>query len=263
MAKKEKKGEEENKERWLLTYADLITLLLGLFVILWSMSLADLERFGRVAAAFQEVFGGKALIAGLPPKQTADGPYLDLEGGAYPDTSEAYLTLKLQEALAEISDIAGDVAVEIEERGVVVHLTETVLFELGRARLQEDAKRLLREVAPVLVKSGRPIMIEGHTDNLPIRTLEYPSNWQLSAARAANVVYFLTRRCGVPEAQISAAAYADQRPIASNDTEEGRRQNRRVDIVFLKGRWKSPRQENQGILSDLKPLDYPPESGEK
>jgi chemotaxis protein MotB len=253
--KKKGGGHEGGDERWLITYADLITLLLGLFVVLWTMGLADLEKYGRVAAAMKTVFGGKALVPGLPPKVSAAGPYLDVEGGSYPDTSEAYLTLKLQESLEDISNIAGKVSVEVEERGVVVHLEETVLFDLGRARLQEEAKTLLRKIAPVLVKSGRPIMIEGHTDNLPIRTLEYPSNWQLSAARAANVVYYLSRYCGVPKGQLSISAYADQKPVAPNDTPEGRRKNRRVDIVFLKGQWKTNRATGQ--LTDLKTESSP------
>jgi len=239
MPKKKKGGDHDGaSERWLITYADLITLLLGLFVVLWTMGLADLEEYGRVAAAMKSVFGGKALVEGMPPKITAAGPYLDADGGSYPDTSEAYLTLELQESMQNIKNIAGTVSVEIEERGVVVHLEETVLFESGRAKLQNAAQILLRDFAPVLVKSGRPIMIEGHTDNVPISTMTYPSNWQLSAARAANVVQYLTDIVGVPRAQIAISAYADQKPVMPNDTPEGRAKNRRVDIVFMKGRWK-------------------------
>ena len=89
-----------------------------------------------------------------------------------------------EEALEVISDITGAVEIEVEERGIVVHLAESVLFDLGRAKLRDDARKVLQEIAPVLVKSGRPIIIEGHTDNLPISTLEYASNWQLSAARS-------------------------------------------------------------------------------
>ena len=250
MPKRKKGGDHEGgDERWLITYADLITLLLGLFVVLWTMGLADLEEYGRVAAAMKTVFGGKALVPGLPAKVTAAGPYLDADGGSYPDTSEAYLTLRLEEALEGISETAGEVGVEIQERGVVVHLTETVLFDLGRARLREEAQKVLQDIAPVLVKSGRPIRIEGHTDNLPISTLEYRSNWQLSAARAANVVYFLTRSTHVPPGQLSIGAFADQLPIDSNDTPEGRQRNRRVDIVFLKGQWKDQEQDEDLLIS--------------
>ena len=245
MAKKKKHDEEEgNQERWLLTYADLITLLLGLFVILYSMSRVDLERFKSMGEALRTTFKGKpAMIMpkpGIPPVGGGAGPYEDLVGGTYPDTSEAYLTLKISEVLEDMADMAGGVSVEVEERGVVVHLTESIMFDLGKATLRPEAAKLLKDVTPVLVRSGRPLMIEGHTDNLPIKTHEFPSNWQLSATRAANVVHFLTTRTGVPENQISAAAYADQRPVAPNETEVGRQRNRRVDIVFLKGRWKSP-----------------------
>jgi chemotaxis protein MotB len=244
MPKKKKGGHDGGDERWLITYADLITLLLGLFVVLWSMGRADLAKFKEMRAAFNVVFGGEGQvdlepIEGMPRFGGGTGPYDNLEGGAYPDTSEAYLTARLDEALDEITDLTGEIGVEIAERGVVVHLTESVLFDLGKAELRSKAREVLKQVAPVLVRSGRPILIEGHTDNLPIKTREFPSNWQLSATRSANVVYFLTTEARVPKAQISAAAHADQHPMDTNETSEGRQRNRRVDIVFLKGQWTS------------------------
>ncbi len=251
MPKRKHKGEHDNSERWLLTYADLITLLLGLFVILYSMSRVDLEKYKSLGKALRTVFIGES---GTPAVGAGTGPYEDATGGAYPDTSECYLTMKLEESLADVQEAAGAVSVEVEERGVVVRLMETLMFDLGKAQLRPEAKKLLSQVAPVLVKSGRPLMIEGHTDNLPINTYEFPSNWQLSAARSANVIYFLTQQASVPEEQISGAAYADQRPIATNDTPEGRQQNRRVDIIFLKGQWKSvSRGESLSTIEDDAP----------
>jgi chemotaxis protein MotB len=234
---KKKKAEHENSERWLLTYADLITLLLGLFVILYSMSQVDLEKFKTMGQAFKTVFAGEQ---GLPAPGMGSGPYEDAEGGAYPDTSECYLTLKVEEALEGLPEMAEAVSVEVDERGVTVRLMETLMFDLGRAALKPEARLILAKLSGVLVKSERPVVIEGHTDNLPIHSTEYPSNWQLSAARSANVVYFLTQEMAVPQGQLSAAAYSDQRPIASNDLEDGRSHNRRVDIVLLKGQWRSP-----------------------
>jgi chemotaxis protein MotB len=234
---KKKKVEHENSERWLLTYADLITLLLGLFVILYSMSQVDLAKFKTMGQAFKTVFVGDQ---GIPAPGAGSGPYEDSEGGAYPDTSDCYLSLKVEETLKELKELAGEVSVEVDERGVVVRLMETLMFDVGHAVLRPEARIILSRLTPVLVKSGRPIAIEGHTDNRPISTPEFPSNWQLSAARSSNVVYFLIHDMGVPEGQVSAGAYADQRPIAPNDTEEGRSRNRRVDIVFLKGQWKPP-----------------------
>ncbi|MBU1651582.1 flagellar motor protein MotB, partial [bacterium] len=102
MPKKKKGGGHDGPdERWLITYADLITLLLGLFVVLWTMGLADLEEYGRVAAAMKTVFGGKALVEGLPQKTSAAGPYVDADGGSFPDTSEAYLTVALAESMKD------------------------------------------------------------------------------------------------------------------------------------------------------------------
>lgn len=236
MPRKKQREEHDNAERWLLTYADLITLLLGLFVILYSMSRIDLERYKSLGQALKTVFFG---AEGKPAIGGGTGPYEDVYGGSYPDTSESYLTFQIQRALENISFEEGTVCVEVEERGIVVRLMETLMFDLGKADLRPEARKLLTGVAPVLIRSGRPISIEGHTDNLPINTPEFPSNWQLSAMRAANVVYYLTRRAGVPDPQLSAAAYAEQHPIAANNTPAGRQQNRRVDIVILKGRWQS------------------------
>ena len=248
MPKKKKHGEHESSERWLLTYADLITLLLGLFVILYSMSRVDLEKYKSLGQALKTAFIG---MPGTPAIGAGEGPYEDAEGGAYPDTSECYLTMKLEEALVGIEAAAGAVSVEIEERGVVVRLMETLMFDLGRAQLRPEAQQLLTQVAPVLTKSGRPIMIEGHTDNLPINTAEFPSNWQLSAMRSANVIFFLARSGGIPEGQLSSAAFADQHPVSSNETAEGRQRNRRVDIVFLKGQWQTAgKREGLAALGD-------------
>ncbi len=236
MPKKKHKGEHENSERWLLTYADLITLLLGLFVILYSMSRMDLEKFKTMGQALRTVFVGDP---GLPAPGVGEGPYEEVEGGSFPDTSECFLTLKLEEIISEMEDVAAAVSVEVEERGVVVRLMETLMFDLGKAHLRPGAQELLSQFAPVLIKSGRPLLIEGHTDNLPISTAEFPSNWQLSAMRAANVIYYLSRSAGVSEGQLAAAAYADQHPVAANETLEGRQYNRRVDIIFLKGQWRA------------------------
>jgi len=233
---KKKHEEPESSERWLLTYADLITLLLGLFVILYSMSVVDAQKFKVVSAALKTVFMGKP---GIPAVGGGTGPIEDVDGGAYPDTSDTYLSLMVQQSLENIEEVAGNLSVEIDERGVVVHLLEKVMFDIGRAELRPEAQGLIKKVAKVIVRSHRPILIEGHTDNIPISTAQYPSNWQLSANRAANVVYYLTNQCEVPEPQISVAAYADQHPLITNETPEGRRQNRRVDIVFQKGSWRS------------------------
>ncbi|MFH1862664.1 MAG: flagellar motor protein MotB [bacterium] len=239
MARK-KHEEHDSSERWLLTYADLITLLLGLFVILYSMSQVDLEKYKSMGEALRSVFLGKQGIVGIGASAGAyQGPELE----TYADTTELYLSKRIFEVLGEFEFSPEMISVEMQERGIVVRLMETLMFELGKARLLPDAQEVLARMSPVFIRSGRLILIEGHTDNLPIHTIEFASNWQLSAMRAANVVYFLTRYASVPEGEISSASYADQRPIADNRTPEGRQKNRRVDIVFLKERWKSHQSE--------------------
>ena len=146
-----------------------------------------------------------------------------------------------------------EVSLEMADRGLIISFIADVLFDSGQAKIKREAISTLDKVVRILIENvpGNDIGIEGHTDNLPIKTHEFPSNWQLSATRAANVVHFLTTRTGVPENQISAAAYADQRPVAPNETEVGRQRNRRVDIVFLKGRWKSPERTSQTFSENL------------
>ena len=125
-------------------------------------------------------------------------------------------------------------SLENVERGVVIHFTDRVLFDLGKAELKPEAKEVLQLVAQELKAWPNHIRVEGHTDNLPIRTAPYPSNWELSTARATEVLRYLIDVGGLAPERMSAAGYGEYRPIAPNDSEEGRAKNRRVDIVLLR-----------------------------
>ncbi len=238
MARK-KKGhheEHENLERWLITYADLITLLLGLFVVLYSMSQIDLNKYQQWVSAFGQLFGGGTgilegnrgiLVAPIP----SGG---DLQTGI--GTSQTQLSReKLETQLNTIlsSGIQSKkIMITTSSEGLTIHLLESLLFESGSADLKPEAKVVLDTLAEILKFLPNRIKIEGHADNRPIRTARFQSNWHLSVERALNTAYYLINK-GVNPEKISVSGYAEYKPIAPNDTEENRAKNRRVDIVIV------------------------------
>ncbi|MEJ5251835.1 MAG: OmpA family protein [Chthonomonadetes bacterium] len=213
----------ENVDRWLLTYADMITLLVALFIMLYSMSAVNQEKFGALAQSMRREFqalpehnGGKVVGA-----------------GSIVDPVEQQVS-RLQQFLQE-KGLQSQVRIRHEERGLVISLlSDGTLFDLGSADLKPSAKQVLDQVAEALRALPNPVLIEGHTDNLPIRTAQYPSNWELSAARAARVLRYLVQKGGIPAERLIAVGYADTRPLVPNSSPANRAQNRRVDIAVLK-----------------------------
>lgn len=209
-----------NTDRWLLTYADLITLLLGLFVILYAMSEVDSNRYSRVVQALGGMFGKSIAItpAALPLENTT------------PDRVE--IESKIRGALYE--DIqAKVVSISQDERGVVIHLAEELLFASGSAELKRSSLSSLNLLASVLKTVPNEIRIEGHTDDVPIATSTFPSNWHLSIARAVSTGEYLMQRRGLDPGKVTLAGFADQRPLVPNTSTESRAKNRRVDILVI------------------------------
>ncbi|MCS7186418.1 MAG: flagellar motor protein MotB [Armatimonadota bacterium] len=224
--------------RWLVTYADMITLLLALFIMLYAISTLDIQRFKALVEEFQALFsgGGTAVMTGgrgmlrLGAPESQKPLVVPLLPGKKPEMHDEEETL---ERFVEQKKLEGKILIHREERGLVVSmLTDGIFFERGSAELSEEAKNVLRQIAPILKRSGRFIRVEGHTCDLPIHTMRYPSNWELSVARATNVVRYLIL-CGVPANRLSAVGYGEFRPMFQNTNEENRRLNRRVDIVLL------------------------------
>lgn len=242
--KREPEVEKDNGERWTLTYLDMITLLFIFFVVLYSMSRVDAEKFQTMADSLNKALGGKIEIA-----DNQGGPNI-LGGGVPPDTlpdqpeqnSKDQETTSIEEIKAILDKFAADnnlgntLVNTIEERGLVVSINETLLFASGSADITAQAREILSKVGTVLGDVPNQIKVEGHTDNLPINTMQFPSNWELSAARSTNVVKILQAE-GMPPNRLSAAGYGEYRPIASNDTEAGRTRNRRIDLVILRTRY--------------------------
>jgi chemotaxis protein MotB len=209
----------ESRDRWLVSYADLMTLLLALFIVLYAA--ADHERATKIASAiaaqFSEAGASNAPASGVLP--AAD--------------SLVVARAAIARAFAMSSSLRNRARVKVTERGIVVSLTEAGFFAPADASIREDALAVLDELAQAVRESKAQVRVEGHTDSLPISTARYPSNWELSAARAATVLSHLVDE-GVPASRLSVAGFAGERPVGDNATAEGRALNRRVDLVVMR-----------------------------
>lgn len=225
--RRNKDGEHENLERWLLTYSDLITLLLAFFIVMYSMSQVDAKKFGQMQEALSGVLKGGALVIKQGNKIGALAGQGVLKVGFLKSIGDAIKR--------DFQGLGNDklVNTEVTERGLVIHIMESALFTEGSAKLTDDAKNTLHMVAGHLIGLPNHIRIEGHTDNRPINTIKYPSNWELSSVRATEVVRFLIDNHDIKPNMISALGYGEFRPLVPNITDENRAKNRRVDIVVL------------------------------
>ena len=233
-------GEQVNHERWLVSYADFITLLFAFFVVMFASSQVDKKKVAGIAAAFDSyVKGGKAPQKGIQPDEGNTGSIdkpASLDGTGLEAISRRELApvkAALEQELAgEIRD--GKIALALQPRGLVLSLRESASFAPGKDVFDFEAYPILAKVAQALNKlPGQPVRLEGHTDNVPIQTAQFPSNWELSAARATAVLELMAKRFDIQPARLAAAGYGEFHPIANNDTTEGRAHNRRVDIVVL------------------------------
>ncbi len=244
MARQKKHAAHENHERWLVSYADFITLLFAFFVVMYASSQADKAKAAEVAASVRTALqDGKAssVIAAIigsqkevdkntkPAKQAVAAPE-DPEVVA--DLLPSLLLLE-KELADEIK--AGEMKVTMQPRGLVVTLREAAFFPSGQDTMVPNGLPSIEKVAGVIRKVGNPVRLEGHTDSVPISNSRFRSNWELSAARAIAMLDLFTKRFSINHHRLAVAGYADIIPVESNDTAGGRARNRRVDIVILKG----------------------------
>lgn len=273
MARKRRQEEHENHERWLVSYADFITLLFAFFVVMYSISSVNDGKYRVLSDTLTDAFLTSA--QSLDPIQVGERVRtIEPEAGEFatperekleaPVTDEKVETPEEQQPPQEQQPLREQPAQEVEkpetpdveetiadlrstlspfidkelvnitrsDRGIEVEMKSKMLFESGSARLSRDALQVLRNVAEILKPLPNQILVEGHTDNVPIRTIAFPSNWELSAARAASVVHLFTRQ-GVDSSRLAAIGYGEFRPVGDNDTEEGRHKNRRVALIMM------------------------------
>ena len=221
-------------ERWLVSYADFITLLFAFFVVMYSAAQLDKRRAGKLATAIQTAF---QQYGSLPPKPAETGGLAPVgDPGTLPvgntDENEfRLLRARVQQTMApEIA--SGDVAVRETGDGLIVSLREVGFFETGSADIRASSLPAFERLADLLRESTSDIRIEGHTDNVPIHNAHFSSNWDLSTARATTTIRLLIVKYGFDPKRLSAAGYGEYRPLATNLTPEGRAMNRRVDVVI-------------------------------
>ncbi|MDX8345260.1 flagellar motor protein MotS [Rossellomorea sp. YZS02] len=228
-------SEPKGAPRWMVTFSDLITLILVFFILLFSMSQIDIVKFRTIADSFQQRQILEFYPSVIPLDDPSAEPEMESEDsqpqGSEEDQDLNSLLSNIQSYLKEnkLSDV---IVATRTERGVVLVLQEQALFDSGEATVLEDAYPFLNKVADLLAGIPNFVKVEGHTDNRPIDTYRFPSNWELSSARASSVIRYLTRTENLDPTRFIAVGYGDTRPIAPNDTSENLQKNRRVEVII-------------------------------
>ena len=230
--------EHENHERWLVSYADFITLLFAFFVVMYALSSLNEGKYRVLSNSLVTAFRSADSTGGGPmvmnnPQVTSIRP--SLRPRTLSQQARAEQTEKMKTIAKNITQVMspystqGQIAVIETERGITVEINDSLLFSAGRAELTPSAEQAILGIGSVFATTEFPVTIEGHTDNIPISTPLFPSNWELSAVRATTVLRILMAS-GVTADRLTAIGYGDQRPVAGNDSAEGRARNRRVAI---------------------------------
>lgn len=242
MARKKKHEEHENLERWLVSYADFITLLFAFFTVMYALSQTDKLRYQEAIMSIQRAFlsgGGVFPLKGFPmtpfdkpPDKGSQVPPRSTEVGKYSKTNTNALKRKLQSLYQQTTGMVGgaDIDVVAVPEGYKIRFSEGILFSVGASKIKRDNIAFLYEVGNRLKEQGFPIQVEGHTDDSVNNEM---SNWQLSLDRATNVVRFLVEATEFPKDKVSLAGYGATQPLAKGTTPQAQAQNRRVEIVIL------------------------------
>ena len=251
MARRPKRAEHDNHERWMVSYADFITLLFAFFVVMYAISSVNEGKYKVFSVSVNHAFGangkaGEGSAVHLSEEEIYFKSLVDRRNArmAEKQRKQNERMQNLAKTLNETMDKFvknGQMNVSQTGRGIEMEINASALFNQGEADIQPEAKKTLADAAKVLVDNDYAIEVEGHTDNLPISTARFPSNWELSSARASSVVRLFIDQ-GVAAKRLKAVGSADNQPVQPNDTAEGRARNRRVTITVL-----APEQEAEPI----------------
>ncbi len=213
---------------WMVTYGDIMTLLLTFFVLLLSYSTIREEAFRRALASFQEALG-------ILPNERSMIRFEQIPAVRMsPPIPPAHEIVKRIRNSVNLAGLQGKVNVREDREGIRITIQSPILFDSGKAELREEALPVLEELIKVLRESPNDVVIEGHTDNVPINTPEFPSNWELSTARAISVTKYFFERGDLEPRRFNVAGYGEYHPVSTNETAEGRQENRRVEILLKK-----------------------------
>ncbi len=200
--------------RWVVSYADFVTMLLALFMILYAIVRVDNQKLHELQKKFEQTFSGVKIEN--VTKYQADVQYQNVE-----------------KVIRENLSTSNSVKLVKSDKGLIIRVNDRVLFDEGSAEIKAEAQKTLNEIVKVLTKIDNPVIIEGHTDSIPIKNEKYPSNWELSTARATNIISYVIKQGNISPKRLCAVGYGEFMPIADNTSISGRMLNRRVDIIVL------------------------------
>ncbi|WP_434798867.1 flagellar motor protein MotB [Terrisporobacter vanillatitrophus] len=228
MSRKKKKGDDINPNAWLDTYADTITLLLTFFILLYSMSSVDAKKLSELSDALQKSLKGDTNI-----EELVDIDQVATDDKENIEQKQEDLVKKLNEAI-EANSLTDVIKVREEDRGVVLQLDETILFDPGKADLKTKSEKLLNMVTKIIKELPNDVLIEGNTDDVPMFNEEFQSNWELSTGRAVSVVKYFVSVKKLDPTRFSVKGYGEYKPLVENNSAKNRSTNRRVDILIVK-----------------------------
>lgn len=234
--KRRGKGDDVETGSWIDTYADTITLLLTFFILLYSISAVDSQKLSKLSKALQSSLGGSTSIEKLEKLED-----LKVEVGK-PNLEKDDLAKKVNKAIQD-NNLQDSVKVREEDRGIVLQLDENILYDSGKSDLKETSINALDTITKLVSDMDNDVLVEGHTDNVPIHNSQYASNWELSTARAVSVVRYFVENKQVPPTRFAVKGYAEFRPLVDNSTPENRSTNRRVDILIVDKKEKAKQEE--------------------
>ncbi|MBD3321844.1 MAG: OmpA family protein [Chitinivibrionales bacterium] len=230
MAGKRKKEEgKKGAPEYMLTYGDMMTLLLCFFVMLLAMSTIDPAKFHVAASSFQNAFSG--VLEDFPSIVITKDILIPRLGGDEQNKRMAIDARRRIREVAKQENMQDGIKVKITDSGLAIKIADPIGFSVGSAEIRPEFIDLLYKLIKIInIDPNAKIRVEGHTDNTPISTQKFPSNWELSASRALNIVKFFAYNCGIDPARLSAVGYGEYRPVAPNDTPKNRQKNRRIEI---------------------------------
>lgn len=224
MPRKKKKGDDINPNAWLDTYADTITLLLTFFILLYSMSSVDSKKLSELSYALQKSLKGDTKVEDIVDIDKSMKSSEQLQDD---------LVKKLNETI-EANSFTDTIKVREEDRGVVLQLDETILFDSGKANLKKSSQKALNTITKIIKDLPNDVLIEGNTDDVPMNNKKFQSNWELSTARAVSVVKYFVSEKKLDPTKFSVKGYGEYKPLVKNDSAKNRAINRRVDILIVK-----------------------------
>jgi len=228
MSRKKKKGDDINPNAWLDTYADTITLLLTFFILLYSMSSVDAKKLNELSNALQ-----KSLRGDVKVEELSDIKEIATNNEKTSEQIQEDLVKKVNETI-EANSFTDVIKVRDEDRGVVLQLDETILFDPGKADLMKKSQNVLNMVTKIVKDLPNDVLIEGNTDDIPMFNKEFQSNWELSTARAVSVVKYFVSVKKLDPTRFSVKGYGEYKPLVENNSTKNRTINRRVDILIVK-----------------------------